>query len=260
MVNSSHFQGGTITYKIVGTSGSTASIMITQTYIYRWPVVYCDDATILAQSPVNISYYAEYYVNLTCVSNCNNTGGYQPVPIITYCTDYSSATDITVTQRTDVVNITIGAYFTVAFQSYVAIQFTLIAFLFFEIFYRGNWRTLNLPTPASSAYGWSIACTIDLLVRSDTGKLNTPPVATMISPVDICVGIPTVLVIPTIDSDNDAVRCRFANSTDECAAVCPPASLPNNTVLISSNCTLLITGANVGDWYAVALQVRHKLP
>ncbi len=118
---------------------------------------------------------------------------------------------------------------------------------------------MNLPEPGSASYNWSIACTIDLRPRSDTGKLNTPPVATIISPVDIPVGVQTALFIPTIDSDNDVVRCRFSNSTDECSDVCPPASLPNNTVIIASNCTLLITGANAGDWYAVALQVCHKL-
>ncbi len=78
----------------------------------------------------------------------------------------------------------------------------------------------------------------------------------MISPIYIPVGKRTALVIPTIDGDNDIVRCRFANTTTECGGVCPPSSLPNNTVIISSNCTLLITGANVGDWYAVALQVQ----
>ena len=80
----------------------------------------------------------------------------------------------------------------------------------------------------------------------------------MISPIYIPVGVQKALIIPTIDSDNDVVRCRFANSTIECSNVCPPASLPNNTVLISSNCTLLITGAVVNDWYAVAIQVRTK--
>ena len=117
---------------------------------------------------------------------------------------------------------------------------------------------MTLPAPASPSHNWSVACTIDLRLRSDTGKLNTPPIATMISPIDVPVGIPTSLVIPTTDSDNDLVRCRFPNSTDECADVCPPASLPTNTVLISSNCTLIITGTSVSDWYAVALQVRHE--
>ncbi len=115
---------------------------------------------------------------------------------------------------------------------------------------------MSLPTGSGSSNTWSIACTIDLIIRSDTGKINTPPVATMISPIYIPVGKRTSLFIPTIDGDNDIVRCRFGNSTTECQSVCPPSSLPNNTVIIS-NCTLFITGANVSDWYAITLQVRH---
>lgn len=80
----------------------------------------------------------------------------------------------------------------------------------------------------------------------------------MISPISIPVGVQQTLVIPTIDSDNDLVRCRFATGTYECSDVCPPSSLPNNTILISSNCTLLITGAQINDWYAVAIQVCSK--
>jgi len=120
MVNTSHFEGGTITYKVVNTYGSTASIMITQTYLYRWPVIYCNNAAILSQSPSNITTsYSDYNANLTCVANCSTTGGYNPIPVRAYCTDYSAAMSISVTQRTDIVNLTIGAYFTVAFQSYV---------------------------------------------------------------------------------------------------------------------------------------------
>ena len=131
---------------------------------------------------------------------------------------------------------------------------------FLFIFYRTAWRPLNLPAPGSSGYNWSVSCIIDLRTRSDTGKINTPPVVTMISPVYIPFGVQRALVIPTIDGDHDEVRCRFAESIDECSNVCPPASLPNNSILISSNCTLLITGANVGDWYAVALQVSCTSP
>lgn len=106
----------------------------------------------------------------------------------------------------------------------------------------------------SSTDGWSIACTINLQLLPN-GQLDTPPVATMISPVYIRVRVLTSLIIPVIDVDNHVVRCRFGDSATECGTVCPPSSLPNNTI-ISSNCTLFITGANVGDWYAVALQVR----
>ncbi|CAF0911332.1 unnamed protein product [Rotaria sordida] len=237
MINTSHFQGGTITYKIINTYGSKVSIMITQTYIYKWPLVYCDNSYILSQSTPNISSFNEYNYKLNCIANCTTRGGYIAVPVRTYCIDYSAAMSISVTQRTDIVNITSGAYFKVAFVS-------------------SAWRTLSLPIGDPIDKGWSISCTIDLRTRSDTGKPNTPPVANMISPVLIPVGIRQSLIIPTIDSDNDVVRCRFANTTNECSDVCPPSSLPNNTVLISSNCTLLITGAQVDDWYAVAIQIE----
>jgi hypothetical protein len=131
LVKTSHFQGGTITYKILNTYGSTVSIMITQTYLYRWAYIYCDNALILSQSTPNYTTFSDYNATLTCVSNCNTTGGYTPVPVRAYCTDYSAAMAITVIERTDTVNLTIGAYFTVAFAAYVSILFNLITCLTF---------------------------------------------------------------------------------------------------------------------------------
>lgn len=116
-VGSRHFRGGTITYKIIGTSGSMVSIQITQTYLYTWPLIYCDETRIWSQSTPNMSAFSEYYYLLNCISDCTTSGGYQPVPVRTYCTDYSAAMTISVTQRTDMVNLTSGAYFTVAFAS-----------------------------------------------------------------------------------------------------------------------------------------------
>ena len=116
-VCSRHFRGGTITYKIIGTSGSTVFIQITQTYLYTWPLIYCDEAAIWSQSTPNMSSFSEYYYQLNCISDCATSGGYQPVPVRTYCTDYSAPMTISVTQRTDIVNLTSGAYFTVAFAS-----------------------------------------------------------------------------------------------------------------------------------------------
>jgi hypothetical protein len=90
------------------------------------------------------------------------------------------------------------------------------------------------------------------------GTVNSPPVAVIISPIYIPVGIQQTIFIPTIDANNDHVQCRFANDANECADVCPPASLPNGTIILS-NCTLFITSANVGDWYAVAIMVRKTI-
>jgi hypothetical protein len=119
-----------------------------------------------------------------------------------------------------------------------------------------NWRELSLPAGIGVSGVWSLLCLIDLQLRLN-GKYNTPPAATMISPIFIPVGIPQTIIIPTIDADNDQVRCRFANGPDECASVCYPNSLPNGTN-ISSDCILSITGSNVSDWYAVAIVVRQK--
>ncbi len=235
-----HFEGGTISYKVLNTSNSTVSIMISQTYIYVYPTIYCNNSYIINQSPpLNMAGRGEYGKYLNCTANCSTSGGYVPVPLDPYCTDYSSAMSITIGERLDVVNILIGSYFVVSFAS-------------------NNWRPLTLPPGNGGSLAWSLSCTVDLRLRPN-GALNHPPVAAIISPIYIPVGIQQAIFIPTIDADNDQVRCRFAlNGSNECADVCPPASLPNGTVILS-NCTLFITGTNVGDWYAVAIMVRKTI-
>jgi hypothetical protein len=47
----------------------------------------------------------------------------------------------------------------------------------------------------------------------------------------------------------------FINSVDECADICYPGGLPNDTVL--SNCTLSFKGLVGGVWYAIAIQVNE---
>jgi hypothetical protein len=234
-----HFDGGTITYKVINATGSSVFILISQTYIYVYPTIYCNNTYILNQSPLlNLAGKAENGKYLNCTSNCTTSGGYMPVPLNTYCTDYSSTLGITVGERSDVVNVSSGSYFVVTFSS-------------------NTWRPLTLPPYNSTSKSWNITCVIDIRLRPD-GTFNHPPVATIISPIYIPVGIQESIFIPTIDADNDQVRCRFANGPGECADVCPPTSLPNGTILFS-NCTLLITGVNVTDWYAVVIMVRMLL-
>ncbi|CAF3926131.1 unnamed protein product [Adineta steineri] len=122
------------------------------------------------------------------------------------------------------------------------------------IYASGNWRSLSLPNGIGILGRWSLLCSIDLELRS-SDRHNTPPVAIMISPRFIPVGISQTIIVPTMDADNDQVRCRFANTTAECASVCPPNSLPIGTIMFP-NCTLLITGSNVADWYAVAIVIE----
>lgn len=238
-IDTTHFEGGTITYKVLNTSGSTISIVLTQTYIYDYTKITCTNSMIANQSPQLTfnSPYQENTASVACIQYCNQSGGYKAPSVVSYCTDYSVGLGITVGQRSDTINITNGSYFLVAYQSL-------------------SWRQLSLPSGSSSANtAWSISCLIDLRIRSD-GTYNHPPVATIISPIYIPVGIPQSILIPTIDSDNDQVRCRFANGTNECGNACPPASLPNGTKLYS-NCTLIITGAKYNDWYAITIEVSE---
>jgi hypothetical protein len=181
--------------------------------------------------------FGDATATLNCIANCSTSGGYTPIPVASKCTDYSAGMAITVGQRTDDILLDNGSYFVVA--------------------YKGSaFRTLDLPSSGGgTSLNWSISAVIDLRMRAD-GTYNTPPVATMISPVYIPVGVKQTISIPTIDADNDNVRCRFASGANECGSVCPPSSLPSGTT-VSNNCTLTITGAVAGDWYAVAVEVIH---
>jgi uncharacterized protein with PQ loop repeat len=232
-VHGTHFEGGTISYEVVGYNGSGVIVRITQSYTYTYPTIYCNNTYIANQWALSFAGYSDAGVTLACISNCSTSGGYSPIPVISKCTDYSAAMSTTVGQQTNDVILANGSYFKVGYSSNV-------------------WRNLSLPSSAS-ANNWSISAVINLRVRPD-GTWNTSPVATMISPIYIPVGVQQTISIPTIDANNDNVRCRFASGTSECGNVCPPASLPNGTS-ISSDCNLTITGANVDDWYSVAIEV-----
>ena len=117
----SHFQGGSISYKVVGTNGSNLVVRITQSYTYVYSKIYCNSTYIANQW--NLSFatsatnsYSDASQKLYCIANCTTTGGYTPVPVASKCTDYSVGMDITVGQRTDDVLIANGSYFTVANQ------------------------------------------------------------------------------------------------------------------------------------------------
>ncbi|CAF0917517.1 unnamed protein product [Adineta ricciae] len=239
-INTTHFEGGTITYKLLNTSGSTISILLIQNYIYDYTKIYCNDSMIANQSPkLDLASYLESSSSVACIQYCNQSGGYTAQPVISYCTDYSVSLGMTIGQRSDRLDLANGSYFVVSFQS-------------------ASWRQLTLPSNSTSTNTqWSITCLINLQMRAD-GTFNHPPSSAMISPIYVPVGVQQVITIPTIDSDNDDVRCRFANGSSECGSACPPATLPSGTTLYS-NCTLLITGYAVGDWYAIAIQIEDYI-
>ncbi|CAF1268736.1 unnamed protein product, partial [Didymodactylos carnosus] len=155
------------------------------------------------------------------------------------CTDFSVYLQTTIGQRSDIVNLESTDHFTVAFQSSAYYALSLYS---------------------APVLSWSIACTINVLLRPD-GTINTSPTANIVSYINIPLNIFYTFQIPVADEDDDDVRCRFSTSTggvDECGHVCYPAALPTGTVLYP-NCTLVIKGKNLYDYYAVAIQVEDYL-
>ena len=237
-VDASHFLGGTITWRPLNASakGTPVAIVITQTYSWTYSLGMCTSAMIAAHQLVPLSgIYNTSSQQLICIANCTTGAvGYTPIPVSSFCTDFSAPVGTTVGQRSDTLLLQSGDDFSAAYQYHY-------------------WRNL---TSGSNLY-WSLSTHIDLKPRSDNGLYNNAPVATVMSPIYIVVGKPTVIQIPVADADGDTLRCRWAtssNGVDECAGICPTASLPAGTV-IYPNCTMIITGPAIGNWFAPAVMV-----
>ncbi|CAF4493344.1 unnamed protein product [Rotaria sp. Silwood1] len=228
-VNSSHFLGGTISWHVQNSSTSSTwvAILITQTYSWTYTTGKCENGAIAAHQPVPSS-----GGTLTCSPSC--PAGFGSVSATPYCTDVSPLNGIVVGQRSDIVLIPEGSDFSVIYAS-------------------DAWGSLTL-----GGYGWSISSHINLVNRSDNGMLNHAPVATIMSPIIIPQNKKTLMTISVSDADGDTVRCRWStnlNGVDECGSICPPSSLPANTV-IYPNCTIEITGTTAGTRYALAIMAE----
>ncbi|CAF3243023.1 unnamed protein product [Rotaria socialis] len=222
-VNGSHFLGGTIIWHPLNSSatGSPVAIVITQTYSWTWTADPCSNTDMANSHPVPfITNYAGISNRLNCVLNCGTAIGFVAPNIWSYCTDFSTVESTTVGQRSDIVYINTGEDFTVAFSSTA-------------------WR----PLATAGSADWSLASHIILTPRSDNGLYNNAP------------SQPKAINIPISDADGDPMRCRWASSTTECGYVCPPGSLPNDTIIFP-NCTIIITGTVIGDLFAVTVVVE----
>jgi hypothetical protein len=135
-----------------------------------------------------VSGYVGNGMNLLCIANCATASGHvgTDVPITGPCTDNSTALDLTVSQRSDTVSLSASSHFTAAFSAP-----------------SGNWQPLTL----GLSVGWSPSCLIDLRVRLGNGLINTLPVATCISYINVPVNITQTIQIPVLDADNDFLRC-----------------------------------------------------
>jgi hypothetical protein len=244
VADGAHFLGGTITWHLLNESdtGSPVAIVITQTYLWTYASAPCTSNMIVNNSQIVIQFPSPSLAGttLTCLPSCPTGGSpsFSSPLVLPRCTDASIPGTTTVGQRSDIVYVQAGANFSLAFQG-------------------GFWR--NLSTGASTS--WSIGSHINMQKRSDNGLYNNAPVATMMSPIYIPRNTSTTISVPIADPDGDTLRCRWATNTngvDECGGVCPPSSLPPGTI-IYPNCTIKITGPNVGNWFAVTLMVSVAL-
>jgi hypothetical protein len=238
VVKGDHFLGGTITWRPLNTSATETpiAIIITQTYSWSYHRIACTQALIASNSYVP-SYAGLASEILECIYNCGiNSLGYPNISVIPRCTDFSAPAGTTVGQRLDTLYLEVNDDFAAAFRDYAC-----------------------RPLATHPNAGWAISTHIIVIPRSDTGLYNTAPVATVMSPINIPFNRTIRIHVPIADVDGDVLRCRWsrnAGGIDECSGVCPPNSLPPHT-LIYPNCTIIITGLNLSDWYAVAIMVRQ---
>lgn len=190
-IGAKHFDGGTIRWEPVNPSDivSPVTIRIIQSYSWAYPSVVCADDV-----PISTSSRSNENENLTCVADCSSDGGYsaRPIDILTDCKTVSTSLGIMTSESAKNVSLSVGAHFYLAHEGRA-------------------WVTLNDPPQADLE--WSIVTYIDLTVRTG-GFINTPPVATVMSPQYAFVN--KTIQIPIVVSDanaGDDVRCRWATYT-----------------------------------------------
>ena len=191
IIDSRHFNGGTIRWEPVNPYTNSTSVPITIIQIYSWtyPTIACDKNV-----PITTNGRGADNANLTCIADCSTDGGYstKPVNILTDCTSVSASLGMLTSQR--------------------AVNITLNADAHFYVSYLGSaWIALN--DPAVGGRQWSITSFIDLRRRPD-GFINTPPVASVVSPQYAIVNRATQIKIPVSDANGgDDVRCRWSTYT-----------------------------------------------
>ncbi len=161
-VQSSHFLGGTISWKSMNNTDISSIIPIMFTQSYQWGA----SATVCNQSGIyNLPNMPSQNDSFKCVSNSSLCGGFLSLETNGYCIDSSYSLNSRSTQISNVENITANSIFCVAFQN---IYWRLIRSL-----------SCNFSCDSNTSR-WSIGSCINLTIRPE-GFINTPPVATVIS-------------------------------------------------------------------------------
>ena len=128
-IESGHFPGGSVRWSPVNASSTSSpiKIAISQSYSYTLSTVTCTVGALLGTTGIGYNY------TLSCTLNWGATSaGYVPPRVLGYCTGSNSAMNVAFFQRTDVVDLTSGDYFSASLYI-VAVPslFEVIILIFF---------------------------------------------------------------------------------------------------------------------------------
>ncbi|CAG2216655.1 unnamed protein product [Mytilus edulis] len=219
LVESSHFRGGTISWKPTKNN----QIEINYRIAYRASYGYWCDANTVRNG---ILQYSDETIQ--CIEGCSDNS-----KMNFYCTDFSATEDWTSGANSVKFNLPSSSnnLYTFGVSSCC-------------------WISL-----AEGGSDWRMRTTANLTARQDTGKINSSPISAMQPVVRFSYGCDYTLKIPVFDDDGDIVKCRWSTRTlnDECGGVCETLS---GSYLNESSCVLSYNATESTGWYAVALQIE----
>ncbi|KAK7073310.1 hypothetical protein SK128_022152 [Halocaridina rubra] len=109
--------------------------------------------------------------------------------------------------------------------------------------------------PFSSS--WNVATSFSLKKRNDTGRINSTPRALTAPVMRLQLGCNHTIAIPVSDPDGDIVRCRWAETRQECDGVCD--AFPS-AVLNEDSCTITYEAIHGTGLRVAALMIEDFVP
>ena len=225
LIKGSHFRGGWITFTPISSTATDVTMEFSAFWSWNRGTYYCDQNTIASKTLIGPT------DGITCKTGCRVTG--ESIGNVQFfCTSFSASESWSYGERKFI--------YTIPKVSLYKASFTGCC-----------WISLyNGMAPA-----WEIPVSINSLVRTDTGKINSSPITKMFPVIRIRSGLQQKITIPISDKDNDIIKCRWSSlSNGECGGVC---SYPAVASLNSEKCELSFdaTKATVG-WYALSISIE----
>ena len=103
---------------------------------------------------------------------------------------------------------------------------------------------------------WNVSTTFSLIIRNDTGKLNSSPRAITSPVLRLQQGCNHSIPLAVSDPDNDVIRCRWAVGT-ECSDVCNEVP---EAVLDSDSCIIYYEAVYGTGYKPVAVMIEDFIP